>query len=59
VGILLPIEAFKMLGIGNNLGYRLLAEDRIPGAIRLGPRCVRIRASIFKRWLNGELEAKK
>jgi len=54
--LLRPLEAFTLLSVGRSKGYELLARGEIPGIVRFGPRCTRIRAAELRRWLEGREE---
>ena len=46
--VLRPNEAFRMLGIGRSLGFKLLEEGRLE-RVQLGPRAVGITLASVKR----------
>ena len=52
--LLHPKEAFRLIGVGHSKGYSLIQQDAIPGIVRLGKRCTRIRSAVLMRWLRGE-----
>ena len=48
-----PSEAFELIDVGKTKGNELIARNEIPGIVRFGPRCVRIKRAVLLRWLNG------
>jgi|GEM_PF-2387596 len=52
-GLLTVKEAATALGLSESQGYRLLHAGELPGAVLLGNRH-RVRASVLRRWLDGE-----
>jgi excisionase family DNA binding protein len=44
----------RFLGVPRSTAYYLVAHDRIPGVVRLGPRLIRIDPSAIRDWLDSE-----
>lgn len=55
-----PRVAASRLGVHRVSFYKFVRQGRIPGVVRLGPRCVRIHAKRFQEFLDaGGLQIKK
>lgn len=46
-------EFAELLGVSVKRAYGMIAEDKVPGVIRLGRRVLLSRAAL-ERWLDGE-----
>ncbi|MFC1947955.1 helix-turn-helix transcriptional regulator [Chloroflexota bacterium] len=47
-------EAAKLLGISRNLAYNLAREGKLPGALELGQKRIRVSRVALEKYLNGE-----
>jgi hypothetical protein len=54
--LLKPREAFALMRVGKTKGFELLKAGQIPGVVKFGDRCTRIRSSVLLRWLEEERE---
>lgn len=47
-------EACELAGLSRSVGYRLLRENALPGAVKLPGAQVMVRRRVLEAWLNGE-----
>jgi excisionase family DNA binding protein len=47
-------EAAALAGLSKAVAYRLAAEDRLPGLLRLPGRRLRVRRRVLEAWLAGD-----
>jgi excisionase family DNA binding protein len=47
-------EAAALAGLSKAVAYRLAAEDRLPGLLRLPGRRMRVRRRVLEAWLAGD-----